>query len=351
MLSPLRGALGPLGVAGGSPVASWQVTTTGAATHTIASFTVSAATTVDWGDGSTNTYTGGGARTHDYAGAGTWTVRVLQPLNVTALMLIDNKVTLTSAGIACMTNIATFAATSIKAGTFNSADVAAWRPTTFQLYNIGTLFVGTFNSADVTAWRPTTFWLQSLSSATSFTGTFNSSDVAAWRPTAFQLYFMPTGYAGTFNSADVTAWRPTDFELLSMPAGYAGAFNCADVSAWRPTTFWLYSMPVATFALTVAAADFAAWTTTTNFRMQGNAFSDAQVNAILYGLYQASIAPRTGVNGTINVGGSNAAPSGTYQAAASCPVTVATPGKEVAYELKNDSCGAFANHWATVTTS
>ena len=68
-------------------------------------------------------------------------------------------------------------------------------------------------------------------------------------------------------------------------------------------------------------------------------------------LYQASIAPRTGVNGTINVAGSNAAPSGTFQACAGPPVTAATPGKEIAHELLNDTIGAFANHWATVTTS
>jgi hypothetical protein len=110
-------------------------------------------------------------------------------------------------------------------------------------------------------------------------------------------------------------------------------------------------MPSATFGVTVGASDFAAWTTVSNFGMQGNALSAAQVNTILWSLYQASKAPRTATGGEINVAGTNTAPSGTYQACASPPVSAATPGKEIAHELINDTIGAFANHWTTVTTS
>lgn len=67
--------------------ASFTATTTGAQTLTINALTVSAATTVDWGDGSSDVYTGSGARTHNYAGAGTWTVRILEPLNVTTFRM------------------------------------------------------------------------------------------------------------------------------------------------------------------------------------------------------------------------------------------------------------------------
>ena len=52
---------------------SMTVTTTGAQTLTLHDLTVSASTTVDWGDGSSNAYTGSGSRAHNYAGAGTWT--------------------------------------------------------------------------------------------------------------------------------------------------------------------------------------------------------------------------------------------------------------------------------------
>jgi hypothetical protein len=276
--------------------ATWTVTTTGAQTHTIAAFTVSRSTVVDWGDGNTNTYTGSGARTHDYAGAGTWTVTIADPLAVTELTLSDNKVTLNSADIAPMANMVTFTATTVKNGRFDSADVSAWRPTSFYLYS------------------------------------------------------MPSGYAGTFDSADVSAWRPTSFYLYSMPSGYAGTFDSADVSAWRPTLFSLRSMPIATYTITITANGFAAWSTgLNNFQMQGNSLNQTQADAILWDLYQAAKVPRTATGGTINIADTNAAPSGTFQACASPPVSAATPGKEIAHELLNDTAAVGFNKWATVT--
>ena len=175
--------------------------------------------------------------------------------------------------------------------------------------------------------------------------TLNSADIA--RMVNVQTFVAIGLKAGRFDSADVSAWRPTFFSMHSMPAGYAGTFNSADVSAWRPTNFYLFSMP-AGYTIT-AGGGFASWTTgLNNFQMQGNGLLTATVNAILWELYQAATT-RTGTGGTINVGGSNQAPSGTFQAAAACPVTVATPGKEIAHELINDVCGAITNHWSTVT--
>ena len=299
-------------------VATYTVTTTGAATHTISSFGVSAATVVDFGDGSDDTYTGTATRTHNYAGAGTWTVTISTPENVTTFDIRDNKVNLNSADIATMSNVQTAVFTTLRSGTFDSADVSDWRPTTFRLYSMPSGYAGTFDSADVTDWRPTNF----------------------------RLHFMPAGYAGTFDSADVSDWRPTTFWLYSMPSGYAGTFDSADVTDWRPTNFRLHFMP-ASYTIVISATGFGTWTTTNNFEMQGNGLLQAAVNAILWQLYQASLT-RTATSGTINVDGTNAAPSGTFQAASACPVTAATDGKEVAYELLNDSCGAITNHWATV---
>ena len=333
----------------GATGATFLCTTTGASqTLTINSFGVSAETVINWGDGQTNAYTGTALRTHVYASAGTYTVTINNPQNVTTFDIRDNKVTLNSADVRRMVNVTTFIATGLKAGTFDSSDVSAWRPTDFRLYTMPSGYAGAFDSSDVSAWRPTTFYLHTMPSG--YAGTFNSADVSAWRPTNFNLHTMPSGYAGTFNSADVSAWRPTTFFLLLMPSGYAGTFNSADVSAWRPTNFNVFSMPTG-YTFTVAANDFSAWTTTNNFQMQSNALTQAQVNALLWGLYQASTAPRTATGGTINVGGSNAAPSGTFQAPASCPVTSSTPGKEVAHALLNDGCAVGFNKWTTVTTS
>ena len=299
----------------------YTVTTTGAQTHNIASLGVSAAVTVYWGDGNSDIYTGTAARSHAYAGAGTWVVSVDEPLYVTTLSLSDNKITLNSSEIAAISNVNDFRAISLKAGTFDSADVSAWRPSYFYLYSMPAGYAGTFDSADV----------------------------VAWRPIGFHLHSMPAGYAGTFDSTDVSAWRPSYFFLHSMPAGYAGTFDSADVSAWRPAYFYLHSMP-AGYAIT-AGGGFANWSTTVNFYVQNNGLTAGTVDAILWELYQASTVPRTASGGTINISDSNAAPSGTYQAATSCPVTVATPGKEIAHELKNDGCAVGFNKWTTVTTS
>jgi hypothetical protein len=283
-------------------------------------------------------------------------------------------------------------------GTFNSSDVSAWRPTLFYLFSMPAGYGGTFNSSDVSAWRPNYFYLLSMPSG--YAGAFNSSDVSAWRPDIFYLSSMPAGYGGTFNSSDVAAWRPSYFYLLSMPSGYAGAFNSSDVSAWRPSYFWFYSMPAgyggtfnssnvsawrpsyfrlssmpAGYGGTFSSSDATAWNpthfylhtmatnftfthsaggftnflATTVFQMQSMGMSTSTVDAVLWDLYRASKAPRTGSAGSIDVGGSNSDPSGTYQAASSCPVTGSTPGKEIAYELKNDNCGAGFNKWTTVS--
>ena len=86
----------------------------------------------------------------------------------------------------------------------------------------------------------------------------------------------------------------------------------------------------------------------TTIRIDGNGMSESVVDDALWDIYQTT---RTASNGTVNVGGSNAAPSGTHQAAASCPVDANTPGKEICHELANDGCSAGINTWATVTFS
>ena len=162
-------------------VASIGVTTTGAETLTIAAFTVAAGKTctVVWGDGSSDIYSGAGARTHNYAGAGNYKVKFMQPENITHITLSDNKMTVNSKDVMRMKNVVNFTATGVKAGTFNSADVSAWRPATFLMYSMPAGYAGTFNSTDVSAWRPTQFWLHSMPVAT-FTITISANGFAGW---------------------------------------------------------------------------------------------------------------------------------------------------------------------------
>jgi len=155
---------------------------------------------------------------------------------------------------------------------------------------------------------------------------------------------MPAGYAGTFDSADVSAWTPTYFYLYQMPAGYAGTFDSADVSAWTPTTFLLQSMPVATYTIIITAGSLSGWTTTVTLQFHSNLLSQAQVDQILSDMWTA-FATRTVAAGSLNVGGTNSAPSGILQAA-----NPPTTGKEFAYELVNDSQNINpTKKWTTVT--
>jgi len=90
---------------------------------------------------------------------------------------------------------------------------------------------------------------------------------------------------------------------------------------------------------------FSGWITPTYMGLDNNSLSQAQVDQILADFYDA-FPTKSATNGILKVGGTNAAPSGTYQAATANPPT---DGKEIAYELLNDSLGVSSKHWATVS--
>lgn len=177
----------------------------------------------------------------------------------------------------------------------------------------------------------------------------NSADMVDWRPTDWLLFNMPVGGSYAINTADMVDWRPDKWNLFSMPVGGSYIINTADWTAWNPRYFRIPTMPVGDTVWTIAANDFAGWVRCSEFYAQDNGLSTTQVNAILWGMYQAATA-RTVSGGGMQLGGPNAAPSGTFQAATSCPVTVATPGKEITHELLNNGCGGvnLGRVWATV---
>ena len=97
-----------------------------------------------------------------------------------------------------------------------------------------------------------------------------------------------------------------------------------------------------------AGGGFAAWTTTTYISLPSAGLTQATVDAVLWEVYQATrLRPAAGV--MLDVSGANAAPSGVHRAAQACPVTVSTPGKEIAHELRYDGCGAGLKKWGSVT--
>jgi hypothetical protein len=169
----------------------------------------------------------------------------------------------------------------------------------------------------------------------SFTG-----DLSGWSPKSplTELRIYTNSLTG-----DLSGW--------TFPASLMGLFIfgnsfTGDLSGWTlpaaMTYAWVYGNAFS------VGPPLPASSAMTDYRIEGNAMLQASVNATLLGIYTNS-PTRTATGGTINVGTTNQAPSGTFQAAASCPVTAATPGKEIAHELINDTCDAFANHWSTVT--
>ena len=146
----------------------------------------------------------------------------------------------------------------------------------------------------------------------------------------------------TIRSADMAAWRPTTWDLYSMPTGGTYSIASADMAAWTTTaTVYSPSMPSGTWNVSGSFATLAALR---DLELQGNGLSQAQVDAVLAGIW-AGKANYTYATPALNIGGSNAAPSGTYSS--TCPPTT---GKAYAYELANGVCSTSGPHWAITYT-
>jgi hypothetical protein len=251
-----------------------------------------------------------------------------------------------------------------------STHMSSWTPSTWWLYLMPT---GSYDiqSTHMSSWTPSFWWLSSMPA-----GSYDiqSTHMSSWRPSTWRLYSMPAG-SYDIQSTHMSSWRPSYWQLSAMPTGSydiqsthmsswtpsywrlssmpTGSYDIQSthMSSWTPSYWRLSSMPTGSLTIT-AASDFAGFIGCTSFLANDNDLVAGDVNTILYGLYQAA-ASRTATGGTIDVGGTNQAPSGTFQAAAACPVDALTPGKEVQHELLNDGCGGInlGRVWATVTVT
>jgi len=129
-----------------------------------------------------------------------------------------------------------------------------------------------------------------------------------------------------------------------MPTG-TYTISSADMSAWTTTqTLYLYAN-VGQVTTINSYTDFTGLVALRNLQLQNNALTQAQVNAVLQGLWTAR-ASFTYATPSLTINGTNAAPSGIYQT--NCP-TPAT-GKEWAYDLVHETCTGGGYPW-TVTTN
>jgi len=286
-------------------------------TITLTRLTVSrAGVIVNWGDGGTTILPVGStvAVTHSYAVAGTYRIIVSDATAITQLWLDSAKVGGLNTAQLRNSAITYFLVTLITDSIIKSADMTAWTPTSWRLFGIPT---GTY--------------------------AIDSADMAAWTPTAWALYAMPAG-TYTIDSADMAAWTPTAWYLFSMPAG-TYTIDTLDMAGWNPQTWHCYSMPAAGSSYTFNAGIMQNWTNARAIRADGLALIQSQVDLILLNDIYPGRMGYTYATPTLNVGGTNAAPSGVY-ADEDPPVT----GKGAAFEIQNDPEAEGFNKWAVTFT-
>lgn len=143
-----------------------------------------------------------------------------------------------------------------------------------------------------------------------------------------------------FDTAQLAGSVVTNFIVTSI---LTSIINTANMVDWRPSGWHCYSMPSGSLTIT-AAANFANWITATSVQMQSSGLLTADVDRVLEGFW-GMFPARTATGGALNVGGTNQAPGGTFQAG-----NPPTTGKEYAYELLNDGQNVNpTKRWATVT--
>ena len=355
--------------------------------------------TLDWGDGTQEVVANGNPDYlyHTYAAAGT---RVLTVSNAAAITAIDidgdwfsgfNSMQLRDAPI---TYLYLYGLGTAMPCHIDSADMVGWNPDCFVLYDMP---AGSYrlDTTDMTRWD-TRRWNVSNLPAGNYR--FNSADMAGWPILDFEIDGVPAGDY-RLDSVHMTGWLLRGFIVADMPAGDyhidsadinmpsantyvfvlssmpagdyrfnsadippltileihdlpAGeyAFRTADLSLWGPRIGYFRANKLTGITWDITSDAFASWVYCFKCDVSDNGFSTAQVNAVLWGLYRAATIRETRYDDGINVGGTNAAPSGTFRAATSCPVTATTPGKEIAHELLNDGCGGIASGrvWSSV---
>jgi hypothetical protein len=292
--------------------------------------------TWDWGDGSA--LETGDSMSHAYAAAGTYNVTLRLPRADRWLVTIDmNGDRVVGDALAALRGCRalTYIALNLNAGlnsAYSLATLRRWWPTmaTLNLSNTQSLITGTLADLPASMERLYLSNTQSL-----VTGTL--ADLPASMTT---LYLYNTQSAITGTLADLPA-SITILRLDSTQSVITGTLADLPASMRHLQLNNTQSLITGGGAATSRAL--------ATVRLENLGLDQPAVDSILYSLYLATITPRTASGGTINLGGTNAAPSGTYQAATSCPVTEDTDGAEIAWELLNDGCDVGFNKWSTVT--
>jgi hypothetical protein len=140
-------------------------------------------------------------------------------------------------------------------------------------------------------------------------------------------------------SGDLSGWTlPASLTILRL---HSNSFS-GDLSGWTlPASLTILRLYNNSFS---GAPNTGSNTTMQDYQYQDNALIQADVDAVLLSIYNRRMA-FTYATPSLTIDGTNAAPSGVYQA--QCPPTT---GNEYKYELVNDSCGDGFNTW-TITSN
>lgn len=384
----------------GGPLLAMTATTTGAS-QSVSLQRVTptgGACTVYWGDGQTSTIANGntGTTTHTYASAGMYTIYLSNPELITYLDLRSIRLTINTGwmrecktlqtlysecyGVIRTKDLAVLPALvdvhmeAYSAGTYeiDSADLPDSAIRRFNCYfdapgsyrfdtrdlvgtpmtligpsfaAAGTYYYNTANLVDM----PLEYLALQCYGGISGTFIYDTRDVEKLAATLTWLNLYAAGSATVYcDTANLTAL--TLLTALGLSFGSLSGTMVVDTDDLKNlasvTASFYITMPSGA-SVTVNRSDFAGnMVRNADSIMVDAHLTQGQVDNVLLGIYDHFAAHGMSKTATIYLGGTNAAPSGTLQAA--CPPT---SGKEAAYELKNDSCGVSSNHYSTVQTN
>jgi len=350
-----------------------QCTTTGAQTLTLNRVDCVAGDgiTIFWGDGSSNSYTSANnnnTKTHAYSGAGTWTVKIANPLNISYIDIRDQKLTNfnSSQFLKCGDNLIGIYLDTLGTGiVINSSDLAHLKLSNqlylyftqsgtytinsdhFKNYTLSNQLILRFSQSGTYTINSDHFKNYTLSNqlilrfTQSGTYTINSDHFKNYTLSG-QLYLdFPQSGTYTINSDHFKNYTLSYQLTLYFPQTGTYTINSDHFKNYTVNNEYRLIFNTTNLTKTISRSDFTLYRIASVTITMG--LTQAEVDAILLGFYDA-FPLKTNTGGTINLNGAgNEAPSGTYTA--QCPPTT---GKNAAYELLNDSCNASDKHWATI---
>jgi len=376
-----------------------ECTTTGAATLTLnrVECVEGDGITIFWGDGSSNSYTSANnnnTKTHAYSGAGTWTVKIANPLNISYIDIRDTKLTNfnSSQFLKCGDNLAGIYLDGLGSGRVINSSHLAHLKLSYQLYlnftQSGTYTINSQHFANYTLnsqlylhfSQPGIYTINSQHFANytlnsrlylhfpqSGTYTINSQHFANYTLNSQLYLYFPQSGTYIINSQHFANYTLNSRLYLYFPQSGTYTINSQHFANYTLNyQLYLYSPQPGIYTIntshfknynvsysynlefnttnltkTISRSDFTLYRVPTVIITMG--LTQTEVDAILLGFWDA-FPSKTNAGGTINLNGAgNEAPSGTY--ASQCPPTT---GKNAAYELINDSCGVSSNHWSTI---